>query len=297
MLKGMKSKGILAVNGFLSSNSFKELYGFFLDAAKKHNVELELVKNSELLFDAANKNLLFSKEADFIVFWDKDIRLAKQLESVGFKLYNSAHAIELCDDKSLTHIALSNCNIPMPKTVIAPLTYAGIGYTDTEFLNNVCDYLKFPIVVKECCGSFGQQVYLTHTLDELKRLTSEKAGIPLIFQEFVKTSISRDIRLYVVGGKVVASMLRENTNGDFRANVANGGKVSPYMPTESEIDVALRACEELSLTFGGVDILFGKDGTPLLCEVNSNAHFAGLLECTAVNAADAIMEFITGKLL
>lgn len=293
---GMKNKGILAVNGFLASNSFSKLYGFFLDAAKKHNIELELVKNNELLFDASTQKPLFEKEADFIIFWDKDIRLAKQLEGVGFTLYNSSRAIELCDDKSLTHMALSKSGIPMPKTIIAPMTYSGVGYTDTKFLSEVCDYLKLPLVVKECCGSFGQQVYLINTLFELEKTVKEKAGIPLIFQEFIQTSVSRDIRLYVVGGKVVASILRENTSGDFRANVANGSKASPYVPSSDEVNIALKACKELSLAFGGVDILFGESGKPLLCEVNSNAQFSGLMECTGVNPAEKIIQFITGNL-
>ncbi|MBQ9832905.1 MAG: RimK family alpha-L-glutamate ligase [Clostridia bacterium] len=290
----MKNKGVLVINGFLDSAGFKELYGLFLDASKKYSINLELKRNCDLLFDASSFKPLFSERPDFILFWDKDIRLAKQLEAAGFTLYNSAQSIELCDDKSLTHIELSKHGIPMPKTIISPMTFANIGYTHTDFADKICDELGLPIVVKECYGSFGQQVSLVQTKTELERLIKGKT-VPMIFQEFIKTSFARDVRIYVVGGRVIASMLRKNTDGDFRANVGNGGKVFPYEPSLKEKELAVCVCEKLGLTFGGVDILFGENDAPLLCEVNSNAHFKGILDCTGVNAADEIIKFISEK--
>ena len=71
--------------------------------------------------------------------------------------------------------------------------------------------------------------------------------------------------------------------------------MAPYTPTESERALAVRAAETLGLDFAGVDVLFGKDG-PLICEVNSNAHFKTTLDCTGVNMADAIMRDIKRKL-
>ena len=68
-----------------------------------------------------------------------------------------------------------------------------------------------------------------------------------------------------------------------------------YTPTEAECALAIRATELLGLDFAGVDVLFGKDG-PILCEVNSNAHFKTTLECTGVNMAVEIMRYIAGKL-
>ncbi|MGN1317467.1 MAG: RimK family alpha-L-glutamate ligase, partial [Lachnospirales bacterium] len=100
----------------------------------------------------------------------------------------------------------------------------------------------------------------------------------------------KDIRINMVGDKAVASMIRYNDN-DFRANITNGGKMSVYTPTEDEINMAKEVCNILNLDFGGIDILFGKDG-PILCEVNSNAHFKNIFDCTGVNVADYIAEYI-----
>ena len=97
----------------------------------------------------------------------------------------------------------------------------------------------------------------------------------------------------MVGDKVIAAMLRENAN-DFRANITNGGTATDYTDKVSSAwkQMALDACRVLGLDFAGVDILFGPDDEPVLCEVNSNAHFKNLYDCTGINAAEAIMEHI-----
>ena len=88
----------------------------------------------------------------------------------------------------------------------------------------------------------------------------------------------------------MASMLRYNDN-DFRANITNGGSMEKYNPTKEEVKMAIDTCKALNLDFGGVDILFGENG-PILCEVNSNAHFKNIYDCTGENVADYIIEYI-----
>ncbi|HAV01576.1 MAG TPA: RimK family alpha-L-glutamate ligase, partial [Lachnospiraceae bacterium] len=95
----------------------------------------------------------------------------------------------------------------------------------------------------------------------------------------------------VVGDRVVAAMLRSN-DSDFRANITNGGKMEPYTPSSEEAGLAVSVCRALGLCFAGVDILFSKDG-PVLCEVNSNAHFKNISDCTGVDVAS----FIIGHIL
>ena len=89
-------------------------------------------------------------------------------------------------------------------------------------------------------------------------------------------------------------MLRENKLGDFRSNITLGGTALPYSPSDEECELAISACKKLGLDFAGVDILFGPSG-PLLCEVNSNAHFKSTYDCTGINLADIIAKHITDK--
>ena len=286
--------GWLVVNEFLNSNKFNEIHQWLLEAAKKQGITMQLRTNAQLLVDIISEKTLKTKErqADFVLFWDKDVRLASYLECLGYPVYNSSKAIGICDDKSLTHLTLMNKGLRMPRTILAPMTFANIGYTNVTFLEEVAGRLGFPIVVKECFGSFGQQVYLVNNFDELKDKVKQIGIKPILFQEYISSSFGRDVRLQVVGSQVVASMYRYSENGDFRANLTIGGKMREYSPTREQCEIALRACEIIGLNFAGVDLLFGSDGEPIVCEVNSNAHFKNIYDCTGVNVADAIIAHI-----
>ncbi len=274
--------GLLVVNGFLKSRKFDEIYGWLKEAFENKGHGIKICSNIEL--SLINNGI----NADFVIFWDKDIVLARRLEAMGLRLFNSPAAIELCDNKALTYTALLG-KLPMPETIAAPMTYRNIGYSDTAFVYDAIEILGLPLVIKECFGSFGAQVYLAETAEQAEEIVKNTSE-PLIFQEFISESRGRDIRLNVVGGEVIASMLRYNCS-DFRANITNGGKMQNYTPTSEEKDIAVKACRELGLDFGGVDILFSEKG-PLLCEVNSNAHFKNIYDCTGVNAAEYICEYV-----
>lgn len=288
--------GWLVVNEFLQTSKFNEIHQWLLGAANRQGITLIQKTNARLLIELPLLRSLENPDVDFVLFWDKDVRLAKYLELMGYKVFNSSEAIYACDDKSKTHLLLSGEGIPMPRTIIAPMTYENIGYTDMFFLTAVADKLGFPMIVKECFGSFGQQVYMVKDLNELILKVKEIGSKPMLFQEYIKTSHGRDIRLQVVGGKVIAAMNRYSEDGDFRANLTIGGKMKPYQPTDKQVDLAIKCCEVLGLDFAGVDILFGEDEEPIVCEVNSNAHFKNIFDCTGVNAADAIISHIKSRI-
>lgn len=291
-----QNKGYIIINGFLREEKFFSLYSALKQSADKAGLQLELKTNIELMCDiASGKTVANEALPPFAIFWDKDVRLAKTLEAAGMKLFNSAGSIELCDDKSLTHIALMN-RVPQPKTVLIPLTFPRVGYTDCAFLEKIADYLGFPLVIKQCFGSFGAGVYLARNMDEAKAALMKTAGGAAIAQQYIASSFARDIRAYVVGDKVAAAMLRHNESGDFRANVAQGGKADAYMLSEAQAALAVKTAQLLGCTFAGVDLLFGENGEMTVCEVNSNAHFAGISAATGVNIADKIMEAVAQRI-
>ena len=291
-----QNKGYIIINGFLREEKFFSLYSALKQSANRAGLQLELKTNIELMCDiASGKTVANETLPPFAIFWDKDVRLAKTLEAAGMKLFNSAGSIELCDDKSLTHIALMN-RVPQPKTVLIPLTFPRVGYTDCAFLEKIADYLGFPLVIKQCFGSFGAGVYLARNMDEAKAALMKTAGGAAIAQQYIASSFARDIRAYVVGDKVAAAMLRHNESGDFRANVAQGGKADAYMLSEAQAALAVKTAQILGCTFAGVDLLFGENGEMTVCEVNSNAHFAGISAATGVNIADKIIEAVAQRI-
>ena len=291
-----QNKGYIIINGFLREEKFFSLYSVLKQSADRAGLQLELKTNIELMCDiASGKTVANEALPPFAIFWDKDVRLAKTLEAAGMKLFNSAGSIELCDDKSLTHIALMN-RVPQPKTVLIPLTFPRIGYTDCAFLEKIADYIGFPFVIKQCFGSFGAGVYLARNMDEAKAALMKTAGGAAIAQQYIASSFARDIRAYVVGDKVAAAMLRHNESGDFRANVAQGGKADAYTLSEAQAALAVKTAQLLGCTFAGVDLLFGENGEMTVCEVNSNAHFAGISAATGVNIADKIIEAVAQRI-
>lgn len=287
-------KAWLVTNEFLHSNKFTEIHSWFIEAAKKKGIDLQIKTNAEILA-VLGSGYRQKPPLDFILFWDKDVRLANYLECMGYLVMNSSQAIAACDDKSMTHLILQSQGIPMPKTVLGPMTYENIGYTNYDFLEIVQRELEYPIIVKECFGSFGAQVYKAETAEQLKALVQQIGNKPMLFQEYIASSKGKDLRLHVVGDQVVTAMYRYSVNGDFRANISNGGHMKPYEPTELEKELAIESTKALGLDFAGVDLLFGEDGTALVCEVNSNAHFRNIYDCTGVNVADSIMDYILKK--
>lgn len=287
-------KAWLVTNEFLHSNKFTEIHSWFIEAAKKKGIDLQIKTNAEILA-VLGSGYRQKPPLDFILFWDKDVRLANYLECMGYLVMNSSQAIAACDDKSMTHLILQSQGIPMPKTVLGPMTYENIGYTNYDFLEIVQRELEYPIIVKECFGSFGAQVYKAETAEQLKALVQQIGNKPMLFQEYIASSKGKDLRLHVVGDQVVTAMYRYSVNGDFRANISNGGHMKPYEPTELEKELAIESIKALGLDFAGVDLLFGEDGTALVCEVNSNAHFRNIYDCTGVNVADSIMDYILKK--
>lgn len=286
-------RGWLVVNGFLRSGKFEEIYTYLGASAEAAGIELS-VKRSDELAGVVGDGIKDGENPDFALFWDKDICLAHRLEAAGIRLFNSARAVEICDNKALTALALSG-RVATPRTVIAPKTFHNIGYTDKTFIARAGEMLGFPMVIKEAYGSFGAQVHLARDLSEAENIVDTFDGRDFVMQEFIKESAGSDVRINVVGGRVVCAMKRQNDH-DFRSNVTNGGKTTPFTPTPEQSAAAIAACEAIGLDFAGVDVLFGDDGEAIVCEVNSNPHFKSSLECTGVDISRDIIAHIKASL-
>ena len=284
-------KAWLIVNTFMANEKFENLYQLLSDAFKKHGVSLEIKRAEDISLEVSKQ---IENKPDFAIFWDKDIYLAKRLEQNGIRLFNSAKAIELCDNKILMYQELAKNRIRIPRTLVAPKTFEGLGYTDLAFLDGVSKEIGWPMVIKETYGSFGEQVYLANNKEEATQIIERIGYKDFLMQEFVASSQGKDIRINVVGDKAIASMLRENKD-DFRSNISSGGNGTKYEPSQEYIDLATKAAKALGLSFAGVDVMFGENG-PIICEVNSNPQFASTLKATGINLADFISEYVLRQL-
>lgn len=282
----------LITNKYFVSNNFNTIKDLLLNSAKENNIKMDVFNNIEIIDILSSNNF---KKPDFVLFWDKDIKLAKYIENCGIRVFNSSYSIRICDDKSLTYLYLLDV-VRQPKTIFSPLIYYHSLADDDEFINLAISKLKFPFIFKECFGSFGKQVYLINSKNELVEKIRNAGNFPFIMQEYIKESYGKDLRVYVVGDKIIGAIKRENINGDFRANIEIGGKAYKYDLNSEERDMALKVAKHLKLDFCGVDILFGKDNTPILCEVNSNAYFLGMNNSLNIKVEDEIIKYIINEI-
>ncbi|SHF65108.1 ATP-grasp domain-containing protein [Ornithinibacillus halophilus] len=292
----MNKTGWIIYNGSLSGDKFIDFAEMLYKAAVDRNHTAKIIKNNELSTMLTKDSLTIEAETDvelpdYVIFTDKDLYLARQLELLGVPVFNSAKTIEISDDKITTYQYLAKEKLPIPKTIVAPKVFVRNNNISNYInLNQIVETLGMPIIVKEAFGSFGEQVYLIETMEELREKVDQLYGKAFMFQEFISSSYGTDLRLQVVGDEVVAAMKR-TSNDDFRANITAGATMEAYTPTEEEISLAVRAAKAIGADFSGVDLLFGPDNKPIICEINSNAHIRNLLDATGINAADFMISY------
>lgn len=209
------------------------------------------------------------------------IALVEQMEMAGILLFNRYHPILMAKNKVKTMQVLDHYDIPIPKTafVMRP-----------EDLKQAVELVGgFPVIVKQPVGSFGNGVTIVESMRALKSMLLWNQPMYLL-QQYVKYSKGKDIRIFVVNGKVVGTMMRSAKKGEFRSNIELGGKGRAVEITQEEVSIALRSVQALDLNYGGVDIMRSKNG-PLVLEVNSNPGFKELERASGVNIAQSIIDY------
>lgn len=288
--------GWIIYNGALRIKKNEILVKKLKEDGKLIGMDLKLIKNNKILPVYNQKGqlglegLASMKKPNFVIFWDKDTYLAKHLELMGYQVFNSSDAIKNCDNKALMHLELGNKNIKMPKTIVSPFVYQDQNVSEAYF-KKCFDYLGSPIILKESYGSFGMQVYKIENINELKEKVKDLMNKQFIMQEAITSSFGRDIRVNIIGNKIIGAMERKSTE-DFRANITLGGKATPWQLSEEERDIALKAHNALGLDFSGVDLLLDVNNKPILCEVNSNVNFLSFEKATGLNYGIKLLEYI-----
>ncbi len=296
-------QGLLISNSTLTTGKYQQINQMYIDAANKMDIKLHHLVNTQVISSSDNEiyipeSNIKLEQIEFVLFLDKDIRLAKHLEASGLRLFNSSAAIEICDDKDLTISVLSAHGIATPKSFSGRLVYKYADQPMTKnqekYLEEVAKKLGYPMIVKENKGSFGHQVYKADNEAELFEIVNKINTMPHHYQEYIKSSHGEDVRVQIVGGKVIASVKRVSKD-DFRANVTNGGEMFQYNPSQAYIDIAIKAAKAVNADFAGVDILQGENGEPIICEINSNAHIKNLFNCTNIDVSESILEYIASE--
>ncbi|MBR2441751.1 MAG: RimK family alpha-L-glutamate ligase [Clostridia bacterium] len=285
-------RALIIINGYPAGEKFLRQAESLKSALEERGIQADILKNGEvyaLVQKDGGISLSLKEKYNFCVYLDKDKYLGYLLEGAGLRLFNSARAVELCDDKMTTYIALKDCGLPLAESIPAPLCYTQGATPNTAFLQAVADQLGFPLVAKKSYGSFGAGVRLVHGIDELEKTEREWLYTPHFYQRYMQSSKGRDVRVIVVGGKALGGMERVAQGDEFRSNIELGseGRRAELLPEYAR--VAEQAAAALGLEYCGVDLLETDEG-PVLCEVNSNAFFEGFERVTGIQVAKAFAE-------
>lgn len=211
--------------------------------------------------------------------------IVRQFEMMGVFCLNSSNSIGRSRDKLRSLQILSQKGLPLPKTSFANSTQ------QTEMLIELVG--GAPNIVKLIEGSQGRGVVLaeTHKAAECLIDAFRELDANFLVQEFIKDANGSDIRCFVLGEKVIATMMRQAKEGEFRSNIHRGGVGVPVKISPEERKVAIGAAKAMRLNMAGVDIIRSGSG-PKILEVNSSPGLEGIEGCTEKNLAIKIIEYV-----
>lgn len=211
--------------------------------------------------------------------------ILRQCEMLGIYPLNNSLAIMRARDKLRSLQILAKHNIPMPSTAIA--------HSPASTDRIIKSLGGTPLIIKLVEGTEGDGVVLAETDSAARSVISafKQLNVNILVQEFIKESAGRDIRCFVIGGKVVASMERIAQDGEYRANYHLGAEVQNIKITSVERAMAIKASKAMNLDVAGVDILRSNRGS-LVLEVNASPGLEGIEKATEKNIAGLMIDYV-----
>ena len=211
--------------------------------------------------------------------------VVRQFEMMDVYCVNDSQAITRARDKLRSMQLLSREGVGLPVT--------GFAHSPDDTTDLISLIGEPPFVIKLLEGTQGKGVVLAETKNAAESVIDAFRNLDAYFlvQEYIKEAKGADIRCFVVGDEVVASMMRKAKEGEFRSNLHRGGKAVSVDISAEERQTAIRAAHVMGLNVAGVDLIRGKNGS-LVLEVNSSPGLEGIERSTGKDIAGMIVEFI-----
>lgn len=244
---------------------------FWMQAARQRNVRLELIMTDQPIPDTV---------PDFAVVRVMDPALSYRLESRGIPVFNPACVSACCNDKWNTYRLAETLGVPFPRTEYIPEPAAMQSH-------------PYPYVIKSCFGHGGTQVFLVKNRMEEQAACNALRGVPSVLQECV-SDLGRDLRVYVLGGQVIASMLRVSKI-DFRSNFCLGGSAVPHELTKKEKEIVHAFTAALPIGLVGIDMIY-HEGAALFNEIEDVVGCRMLYSMTNIQPVEMYLDWILSRL-
>ncbi len=216
------------------------------------------------------------------------LAVIRQLERLGIYSCNSSQTIEMVKDKLHMHQILAYSNLPTPKTMLVKFP------VDIKIVKRE---IGFPLLIKNITGTEGAGIFLCDTenkfMDLMELIYTNNEKVNIILQEFITSSSGKDLRVFVLGGRVIGCMKRFSEIS-FKANFSRGGKVEAFQLTPEIEWLATETARLVDLDIAGIDLLFDNTGYKI-CEANSSPGFKGLESVIGEDVAEQILDYIAVK--
>ncbi len=238
----------------------------FLDSGNNSKSNISLILKDELFYGVENNSLCLKNRnrnitelPDFVINRTIDPLLSRHLEALNIKVFNSSYISEICNDKARTYLEVSQLKIPMVDTL----------FVDKKSIVNRGFMFDYPVVVKTVGGRGGKEVMLADSYEQLSEIAEKLPGQRFVVQK-LSGNPGRDVRVFVVGKKIVGSVLRLSKDG-FKANLSLGGTVESYKLNDNEIDIVMRIVNHFNFGMVGIDFIFDEKGRFLFNEIEDVA--------------------------
>jgi RimK family alpha-L-glutamate ligase len=240
--------------------------------------ELTNGKSAVLGADAVLARLIPAGSLEQIIY---RVNTLHWIEKRGVPVMNSPRTIERTVDKFYTTALLQEAGLPTPDTIVCER--AADAMAALQIMDDV--------VVKPIFGSMGQGMVRVSDPEVALRVVRALEQIRAVF--YVQRTVDhggRDVRAFVVGGRVLGAIERRAPDGDWRTNVSRGASARPFDLPPAWEQLALRAAAAVGADYAGVDLLPSRDGTVFVLEVNGIPGWQGLHQATGLDIAGAIVE-------
>ena len=259
-----------------------------IEAAKKKNIELIVHNVDEIVFDTfTNSETKFENVIlQRVMSYFKSMHITALLEKADTKVVNSFNAALICGNKLLTSITLSKAGVPTPKTLVA--------FTEESSLKAL-EKVGYPAILKPVVGSWGRLIAPLKDFDSARAILETREFMYPLYQVFyiqeMMQNLIRDIRCFVIAEHAVAAIYRYSAPGEWRTNVAKGGRAE-VCPITSEIEeLAVKATKAVGGAAVGVDMMESPNGL-VVHEVNYTTEFKATTESTGIDIAGLVLDFL-----
>lgn len=256
------------------------------DAAKEKNINVKMVdcKNLSVSLDKSKED--FGTVIQRCVSYYRSLHSTAALEGKGINVINSLNTSIYAGNKLFTHMLLLKQGIPTP--------YSAVAFSEEAALE-LLDKKGYPMVLKPTVGSWGRMIALLKDRDSAEGIIESRENMYPIYQvyyleEFVVRP-PRDIRAIMVGDKVVAAIYRYSGDGQWKTNMALGGKAEVCKVTKELEDMCIKAKNAVQGQIVGIDLMESKENGLVIHEINNTTEYKNTVRVTGVNIPALMIDY------